>query len=132
MTNSKRTFTHQEKDRQVAEFRALQKTEHITGDGFAARAGLSKHTFSRWLSGRDGNKPDTLIKVGLPGRALMRKSGSSIAKPLSERTRMHSPQCSASYNRGESASGAAEYIRLLSFCVALRGGAACSQDSQLS
>lgn len=64
MTNSKRKFTNQEKERYLAEFKALQEAEHVTVDGFAARAGLSKHTFSHWLYNRHGNKPGALVKVG--------------------------------------------------------------------
>lgn len=65
MRNIKRKFTDEEKARYLAEYRALQESENITVIGFAARVGISHHTFSNWLYyNGNGNNPCALVKVG--------------------------------------------------------------------
>lgn len=64
MAKTIRKFSDQEKLQYVAEFKALQEAEGITVEGYAARAGISHHTFSHWLYGSHDAGPGALVRVG--------------------------------------------------------------------
>ncbi len=64
MAKTIRKFSDQEKMRYLTEYKALRMAEGITVEGFAARAGLSHHTFSNWLYGARGTDSGTLVRIG--------------------------------------------------------------------
>ena len=64
MAKTIRKFSDQEKMRYLAEYKALRMAEGITVEGFAARAGISHHTFSNWLYGARGTDSGTLVRIG--------------------------------------------------------------------
>ena len=66
MAGNRRKFTDQEKIQYLKTFRALQESENITVNEFAARVGLKKYTFTNWLYRRKAPIPSSLIKIENP------------------------------------------------------------------